>query len=251
MPRTPRCGEGSTAGQALRGLPGGHARPAPDHLLHERVRDLPVGRSGLRAASRGRLPQEGRAGVTAPSPSSLRAAGRGAGEERHRRAVLPEAGHREHRRAVLTGAAQGAAGDGDRQRQDSRGCRAGRLAAAGGLGEAGAVSGRPGVAGEPGGGGVQGPPAGVEPGEPGDGKGQGGPGLRLHLSDDDGADQRDDGHRGPLRGRAFRSRDHRRGAPFGVSEIRGHLSVLRLAAGGPDRDASGSGRPEHLRALRS
>ena len=210
-----------------------------------------MGRPGLRAASRGRLPQEGRAGVTAPSPSSPRAAGRGAGEERHRRTVLPEAGHREHRRAVLTGAAQGAAGDGDRQRQDPRGGRAGRPAAAGGLGEAGAVSGRPGVAGEPGGGGVQGPPAGVEPGEPGDREGQGGPGLRLHLSDDDGADQRDDGHRGPLRGRAFRPRDHRRGAPVGVSEVRGHLSVLRLAAGGPDRDASGSGRPEHLRALRS
>ena len=86
---------------------------------------------------RRRLPQEGRAGVTAPSPSSPRAAGRGAGEERHRRAVLPEAGHREHRRAVLTGAAQGAAGDGDRQRQDPGGCRAGRFAAAGGLGEAG------------------------------------------------------------------------------------------------------------------
>ena len=68
--------------------------------------------------------------------------------------------------------------------------------------------------------------------------------------DDDGADQRDDGHRGPLRGGAFRSRDHRRGAPVGVSEVRGHLSVLRLAAGGPDRDASGSGRPEHLQTLR-
>ena len=33
-------GEGSTAGQALRGLPGGDARPAPGHLLHERVRHL-------------------------------------------------------------------------------------------------------------------------------------------------------------------------------------------------------------------
>ena len=96
----------------------------------------------------------------------------------------------------------------------------------------------------------KGPPAGVEPGEPGDGEGQGGPGLRLHLSDDDGADRRDDGHRGPLRGRAFRPRDHRRGAPFGVSEVPRHLSVLRLAAGGPDRDASGFRSTEHLRALR-
>ena len=112
-------------------------------------------------------------------------------------------------------------------------------------------SGRPGVAGEPGGGGVQDPPTSVEPSELGDREGQGGPGLRLHLSDDDGADRRDDGHRGPLRGRAFRHRDHRRGAPVGVSEVRSHLSVLRLAAGGPDRDASGSGRPEHLRTLRS
>ena len=54
-----RSGGGSTAGQTLRGLPGGHARPAPDHLLHERVRDLSVGLPSLRAASRGRLPQEG------------------------------------------------------------------------------------------------------------------------------------------------------------------------------------------------
>ena len=38
---------------------------------------------------------------------------------------------------------------------------------------------------------VQGAPAGVEPGEPGDREGQGGSGLRLHLSDDDGADRRD------------------------------------------------------------
>ena len=97
------------------------------------------------------------------------------------------------------------------------------LLAAGGLGQAGAVSGRPGVAGEPGGGRVQGPPAGVEPREPGDREGQGGPGLRLHLSDDDGADRRDDGDRGPFRRRPFRSRDHRRGAPLGVSEVRRHL----------------------------
>ena len=32
-----------------------------------------------------------------------------------------------------------------------------------------------------------------------------------NVSDDDGADQRDCGYRGPVRGRAFRSRDHRRG----------------------------------------
>ena len=35
----------------------------------------------------------------------------------------------------------------------------------------GAVSGGPDIAGEPGGGGIQGPPAGVEPGEPGDREG--------------------------------------------------------------------------------
>ena len=58
------------------------------------------------------------------------------------------------------------------------------------------------------------------------------------------------GHRGPIRGWTFRSRNHRRGAPFRVSEIQGHLSVLRLAAGGPDCDASRSGRPEHVRTLR-
>ena len=41
---------------------------------------------------------------------------------------------------------------------------------------------------------------------------------------------------------------HRRGAPVGVSEVRRHLSVLRLAAGRPDRNASGPGRPKHLRS---
>ncbi len=68
-----------------------------------------------------------------------------------RRALLPEAGHRQHRRAVRGGAAQGAAGDGHRHRQDPHGHRPGGRAAAGGLGEAGAVPGRPGVAGQPGG----------------------------------------------------------------------------------------------------
>ena len=75
--------------------------------------------------------------------------------------------------------------------------------AAGGLGEAGAVPGRPGVACEPGDRCVQGAPAGIQPGEPSDREGQSGSGLRLHLSDDDGADRRDGRQRGALQCRAI------------------------------------------------
>ena len=75
--------------------------------------------------------------------------------------------------------------------------------------------------------------------------------LRLHLSDDDGSDRRDEGQRGALQRRAFRSRDHRRGTSVGVPEVRRHLPLLRLAAGRVDRDAPGAGRQEHLHAIRS
>ena len=82
-----------------------------------------------------------------------------AGEERHRRAVLPETGHWQHRGPVCTSAAQGAAGDGYRQRQDTHGDCPGGPAATGGLGEAGVIPGRPRVAGEPSRWCVQGTPA--------------------------------------------------------------------------------------------
>ena len=88
-------------------------------------------------------------------------------------------------------ATQGAAGDGDRRGQDPHGDRAVRPADALQLGEARAVPGRPRGAGEPGGERLQGAPAGCRAGEPGDREGRRGAGLRLHLSDDDGADRRD------------------------------------------------------------
>ncbi len=63
-----RSGGGAAAGEALRRLPGGDARPASDHLLHQRLQDLDVGRPGLPAAPGGRVLQEGRAGLPDPSP---------------------------------------------------------------------------------------------------------------------------------------------------------------------------------------
>ena len=58
------------------------------------------------------------------------------------------------------------------------------------------------------------------------------------------------GQRSALRRWALRSGDHRRGASFGLPEVRRDLPLLRLAARRPDRDAERGGRPEHLRALR-
>ena len=96
-----RSGGRAAAGEALRRLPGDDARPAPGHLLHQRLQDLAVGRPRLPAAHGRRVLQEGRAGPPDPRRSaSAQAAGRDAGEGRNRRALLPEARHRQHRRAV-------------------------------------------------------------------------------------------------------------------------------------------------------
>ena len=90
-------------------------------------------------------------------------------------------------RPVCTSAAQGAAGDGHRQRQDTHGDCTGGPAATGGLGEAGVIPGRPRVAGEPSRWCVQSTPAPVQPGEPRHREEHDGSSLRLYLSDDDGA----------------------------------------------------------------
>ena len=63
-----RSGGGEAAGEALCRLPGGDARPASGHLLHQRIQDTPVGQPDLPAAHRRRVLQEGRAGVPDPSP---------------------------------------------------------------------------------------------------------------------------------------------------------------------------------------
>ena len=144
---------GPAAGEALRRLPGGDARPAADHLLHQRLRDPHLGRSRLPAAQRRRVLQEGRAGLPDPPPLGrakpldvAQVEGRRSSSATTRSA--PSASIAEQ---FDEDAAQGAAGHGHRHGQDPHGHRAGGRAAAGGLGEAGAVPGRPHLAGEPGG----------------------------------------------------------------------------------------------------
>ena len=83
--------------------------------------------------------------------------------------------------------AQGAGRDGHRRRQDAHRHRAGRPADALQLGQARPVPGRPRGAGEPGGQRLQEAPARCRAGQPRDREGHRGPGLRLHLSDDDAA----------------------------------------------------------------
>jgi len=135
---------GATAGEALRRLSGGHARPASDYFLHQRLPDLAVGRSGLSASRGGGFLQEGRAGFADSPPRAPGAARCRPSEGRDRRSLLPEAGHREHQRAVRPGTAQGPPGDGHRQWQDPHHDCAGGSPAAGRVGETGALPGRPG-----------------------------------------------------------------------------------------------------------
>ena len=77
---------------------------------------------------------------------------RRAGQQRHRRALLPDARHPPHRRGVRAGPrAQGAGGHGDRRGQDAHGHRAVRSAHAVQLGQARPLPRRSRGAGEPGG----------------------------------------------------------------------------------------------------
>jgi hypothetical protein len=89
-----RSAGGPAAGQAVRRLPGADVRPAADHLLHQRLHDLDLGRYEVSAATGGGILQEGRAGPPDPSPDTTADAGCGPGEGRHRGTLLPEAGHR-------------------------------------------------------------------------------------------------------------------------------------------------------------
>ena len=59
------------------------------------------------------------------------------------------------------------------------------------------------------------------------------------------------GRPAPLRRRALRPGDHRRGAPLGVPEVPRHLRLLRFAAGRAHGHAQGRGRPQHLQPVRS
>ena len=136
-----------------------------------------------------------------PSPDAPGAAGRDAGEGRHRRAVTTRSGAigsigeqfaQARRRALLVMAT----GSGKTRVAIAL---VDLLQRAGWVKRALFLADRVSLVNQAVGG-VQGPPARVEPGEPGDREGQGGPRLRLHLSDHDGADRRDGGDRGPLRG---------------------------------------------------
>ena len=146
---------------------------------------------------------------------------------------------------------QGAAGDGDRRRQDAHRDRAVRPADALQLGEARAVPRRPRGAGEPGG---RTPsrrtcptPSPVNLVTEKDAEG------RVYVSTYPtmmGLIDETQRRPAPLRRRPLRPGRHRRGAPLGLPEVPRDLRLLRLAARRPDRDAEGRGRPQHLRPVR-
>ncbi len=98
------------------------------------------------------LLQEGRAGAADPAARQPRSRSAAAAiNRRHRRALLPDTRHPPDRRGLRAGPrAQGAAGDGDRRRQDPHRDRAVRPADALQLGQARAVPRRPRGAGQPG-----------------------------------------------------------------------------------------------------
>ncbi len=189
-----RCARRPAAGQALRRLPGAAVRPAAAHLLLQRLRALALGRHPLPAARGAGLLQEGGAG--AADPAARRRA------SRWRRATInptiveryyqtrgirriAEAFERDHDRKALLVMATGAG-------KTRTVIALSRPADALQLGQARAVPRRPRGAGEPGGERLQAPPARCVAGEPRHREGRRGARLRLDLSDDDGADRRDD-----------------------------------------------------------
>ena len=184
---------GPAAGQALCRLPGSQLRPAAADLLHQRLRALALGRLALPAAAGAGFLQEGRTAAAGAAAQQPQAAGGSA------RSTAPSSsGYYQtprdppHCRDLRAGpAAQGAGGDGHRRGQDPHGDRAGRAADARQLGQARAVPGGPRGAGEPGRQCLQGASARCSAGESGHRQGRRGAGLRVHLSDDDGADRRD------------------------------------------------------------
>src|SRR3712207_8343547 len=56
--------------QTLRRLPGEEVRPPPDHLLHQRLRDVGLGRHKVPAAGGAGVPQKGRTGAADRAPRS-------------------------------------------------------------------------------------------------------------------------------------------------------------------------------------
>ncbi len=165
-------------------MPGAAVRPAAGDLLHQRLRALALGRRQLPAAARCRASTRRRAGAADPAARSTR---KPLADAEINAAIVERyyqtRAHPPHRRGVRARPrSQGAAGDGDRRRQDAHGDRAVRPADALQLGQAGAVPRRPRGAGEPGGERLQEAPAGCVAGEPGDREGHRRPRLRLDLS---------------------------------------------------------------------
>ena len=134
---------GAAAGEALRRLPGGHARPASRHLLHQRIQDTACGTTSptRHVRSPGSSKKDELASlILRRDPTS--AVGCGPGEGRRSWSGTTRSGPSAASAEQFTqSAAQGAPGDGDRLRQDPDGDCAGGPAAASGLGEAGTVFG--------------------------------------------------------------------------------------------------------------
>ena len=166
-----------------------------------------------------------------PAPHRPEEAGFGSDQPQDRRAPLSAPRDPQRRAEFRAGRrAQGAAGDGDRLRQDAHGDRAGRSPDARRLGEARAVPRRPGGAGEPGGRRLQGASAGRRAGQSRHRAHQRRPRVSLDLSDDDEPDRRQAGGQGEVRPRPFRPDRHRRGASLGLSALPRHLRIFRLAS---------------------
>ena len=223
---------GPAAGQALRRLPGGALRPAPGDLLFQRLRALDLGRHALSAAPDRRLLQARRTGAADPAPHRPQEARLGSGSTaRSSSGPISTAPSARSPSSFEAGRrAQGAAGHGDRLRQDAHGDRAGRSPDARRLGQARAVPRRPRRAGEPGGRRLQGASAGFCAGQSRHRAHQRGPRVSLDLSDDDEPDRRQAGGQGQVRPRPFRSDRHRRGAPLGLPALPRDLRIFRLAS---------------------
>ena len=238
------------AGQALRRLPGDQVRPAAGHLLHQRLRALDLGRRRLSAARGAGFFKKDELELliqrrTTRKPLADAPINTAIVERYYQHA--PSAASARPSRATR---AQGAAGDGDRRRQDPHRHRALRSPDALQLGQARAVPGRPRGAGEPGRQRLQDASARRSP-------------VNL-VTEKDGEGRVYVSTYPTMMGLIDDSRDGQR--RFGVGHFdlividEAHRSVYQKygaifdyfdsLAGRADRDAQGRGRPQHLPPVR-
>src|SRR5262245_34652880 len=139
---------GTTAGKAVRRLPGKAVWPATDNLLFQRLRALDVGRPWLSAPRSARFLQKGGVGT---SHSKTRSSQKPRGHQNRRiycRTLLSITSDTASKRSIRARPGpQGIADDGDGRGKDADGDRAMRTFDAVQLGEASSVSRRPGGAG--------------------------------------------------------------------------------------------------------